>query len=251
MSLQRIIVTAINDFDPVPFRSIGYEPLRINTLKIKPNKSALEKVREVLLKGDCDSIGFMSPRSIHLISPDDRLLMALSKIRIYAVGPSTKRSLETWGISITGMPNIYTGAALAELLLQEHLITPFTSFYLLRSSMADSILIDRLNGYGIPASELMIYSTIIDPERVDHLLVELERGVDAIVFTSKSSAVLMAEKLREDGRLHHLINLLASIRVIAYGPETAKGVLSLGIEPEVLRVHSMEGLVSYLKGDGI
>ncbi|MCQ8892605.1 MAG: hypothetical protein NQU41_04395, partial [Candidatus Methanosuratincola sp.] len=68
-------------------------------------------------------------------------------------------------------------------------------------------------------------------------------------FTSRSSILMLVDYLRSCGRELEAIGALKRVKVIAIGPETARGLKSAGIDAAVLGIHSINGLVSYLKGD--
>jgi uroporphyrinogen-III synthase len=247
LKLKRILITSLSQLNPEPFRIIGYDPIRASTIRIEPDNAVIDGLRRSILEGRFDSAAFMSPRSMGLISPDDRLVASLSSMKVYAVGPSTKRSLEMLGIPVTGTPDEYTGRALAELIANAHSKSPFKRLALIRSSLADDSLADWLRSKHMPVDEFRVYRTVADQEGILAFMAALGRGVDIAVFTSRSSSSLMLEYLRSQGMDSLLISALRKSRVIAFGPEAAAGLRSAGIEPEILSVHSLDGLISHLK----
>lgn len=249
MTLRRILITSISQFDPSPFRALGYDPIRASTVRIAPDPSAARALRGDILDGRFDSAAFLSPRTIDLLSPDAPLVTSLSSMRIYAVGPSTGRSLEAYGIRVAGVPREYTSAALADLIAAENSKAPFRKMAVARSSLADSWLAEKLAGLGIRAEEYRIYTGVPDVDGINSFLHAIHEGVEAVAFTSRSSILVLLEHLRSCGMEDGAMKALKKVRIIAMGPETAKGLISAGLDPEVLKVHSIEGLVSYLKGD--
>jgi len=249
LTIKRILITSISPFDPSPFRDLGYDPIRVNTIRIVPDPIAVAVLRRRILGGSYDSAAFMSPRTVGLLSPDAPLMKSFSVMRIYAVGPSTERSLQKFGIRVEGVPRKYTSSSLAELIATENSKAPFKNMAVPRSALADSWFTERLSGLGVSAEEHRIYTAVPDEDGILSFLHALEEGVQAAAFTSSSSILMMLNYLRSCSREAAVVKALRKIRVIAIGPETAKGLNSAGLDAEVLGVHSINGLVSYLKGD--
>ncbi|MDI9609063.1 MAG: uroporphyrinogen-III synthase [Candidatus Verstraetearchaeota archaeon] len=249
MRPKRLLITSVSQINPVPFREIGYEPLRASTVRIIPDLNEIKRFSLAILNGAYDSAAFLSPRSIGLLKSEPALLAAFSKMRVYAVGPSTKRSLEDCDIQVAGLPLEYTGEALGRLIAVEHSRAPFRRLAIIRSSLADSSLAVRLRAYGVPAEEFKIYRGVVDAEGIMKFVEELKKGVEVAVFTSRSSSLLMLEYLRSQGTDEEFIFALKGIRTIAFGPEAASGLRIAGVASEILSIHSIDGLISYLKGD--
>ncbi len=249
MTIRKLLITSISPFDPSPFRALGCEPVRASTVKLVPDSSAVERLRKVILERRFDSIAFLSPRAIDMLYPDDSLLNILSVMRIYALGPSTKKSLEKYNLRVTGIPREYTSAALADLIASENSKAPFNSIAIVRSSFAGLSFVERLIELGVCAEEHRIYKGVPDINGITLFLHELERGVWATVFTSSSSILIIVDHLRSCDKVYQLIETLKNVRIIAMGPETAKSLRSVGLDAEVLKVHSIDGLISYLRGD--
>lgn len=249
MALKRILITSLSPPDPNIFREFGYHLVRASTVRIEPDYAEIDRLRRFFLGAHFDSAAFMSPRSIGLISPDPKVVDALTSMRVYAIGPSTRRSLESSGIFVTDVPKEYAGSALAELIAAEHSRLPFKGLALIRSSLADTWLINWLRSKSIPAEEFRIYRSMVDPNGTRAFMQAIDTGVEIVVFTSRSSSSLMFEYLKRQGLGSGLISALKGVRVIAFGSEAASGLISEGIEPEILPVHSIEGLISHLKGE--
>jgi uroporphyrinogen-III synthase len=249
LTKKRILITSISHFDPSPLRDLGYDPVRASTVRIAPDPDAVRALRGRIIEGSYDSAAFMSPRAIDLISPDAMLVKSLSAMRVYAVGPSTAGSLESRGIRVSGVPREYTSASLADLIAAENSKAPFRKMVVPRSALADSWFSEKLNSQGISSEELRIYTAQPDVEGINLFLHTLEKGVEAAVFTSRSSILMLVDYLRSCGRELEAIGALKRVKVIAIGPETARGLKSAGIDAAVLGIHSINGLVSYLKGD--
>ncbi|MEN3055068.1 MAG: uroporphyrinogen-III synthase [Candidatus Methanosuratincola petrocarbonis] len=239
----------MSPLDPRIFKEFGYHLVRASTVRIEPDYAEIDRLRRFVLGARFDSAAFMSPRSIGMISPDPKMVDALSSMRVYAIGPSTRRSLERHGICVTDVPKEYAGRALAELIAAEHLRSPFKGLALVRSSLADAWLVNWLSSKSIPAEEFRIYCSMVDPDGTRAFMQAMDAGVEIVVFTSRSSSSLMFEHLKRQGLASKLISALKGVRVIAFGSEAASGLISEGIEPEILPVHSTEGLISHLKGE--
>lgn len=247
MRLRRVILTSLSNFDVSPFRNLGYDPVRVSTIRLLPNRIEISNLTKNLLEGFHDSAAFLSPRSIRMINPSIEVIEVLSKMRLFAVGPSTKESLEEFGLKNTEVPNEYTSRALATLIVGQHLKLPFSSIALIRSGFANKIMNDELVVNGVPAREYRIYSPEVDPYGVERLLEELRLGADFVVFTSRSSFELMRNFLQPK-LCSELRSLLERANLIAIGPETAKSLREFGLEPFLVADHSLRGVLSFLRG---
>ncbi|MEM3882769.1 MAG: uroporphyrinogen-III synthase [Candidatus Methanomethyliaceae archaeon] len=246
MRHRRVILTAVSPFDPIPFLESGYDPVRISTIRLLPNIREIRILKERLLERRHDSAAFMSPRAIEIVNPNKEIIRILSEMRLFAVGPSTKKSLAKFGLRNVKMPDEYTSKALSAYITSENLKSPFSSLALIRSSFADNSMFDELFSKGIPVDEYRIYSPKLNLEGVEELLKELRAGADFVVFTSHASFELMWKFLPYTG-CRELEELLTRTRVVAIGPETAKALKSFGIDPLVAPDHSIAGVSSFIK----
>lgn len=249
MTIRKLLITSISPFDPSPFKALGYEPVRASTVKLLPDSSAVGRLRRGILEKRFDSIAFLSPRAIDILYPDGSLLNVLSAMRIYALGPSTRRSLERYNLRVAGIPSEYTSTALADLIASENSKAPFNKIAIVRSSFAGLSFAERLMKSGVCAEEHRIYKGVPDIDGICLFLHELDIGIWAAVFTSSSSILTVIEYLKSCDKVWRFIETLKNVRIIAMGPETAKSLRSVGLDAEVLKVHSMDGLILHLRGD--
>lgn len=238
-------MTALSPIDPSSFQELGYEPIRVSTIMLSPNKGEISRLGRDLSERRHDSAAFLSPRSIELIKSDEALAV-LSRMRLYAVGPSTKDSLAKLGLFNVKVPPEYTSKALTEEIISEHSKSPFSSIALIRSGLADNSMLSELVRNGIPVDEYRIYSPVVDMRGVEKFIGELKLGVDLVVFTSRSSFELMWESLTP-GLRREVRSLLKRSRVVALGPETARSLKYLEIDPSVPSNHSIPGVLSLLR----
>ncbi len=245
MRCRKVVLTSLSPFDPSPFQKYGCRPLRISTIRLLPKREEILRLKENLSHQRHDSAVFLSPRSLRVVNPSKKIIRSLSEMRLYAVGPSTKASLEKFGLTKVRLPCRYTSKALLEEILSDHSEHPFSSIALLRSSFANDLMRRALSEGGIPVEEYRIYSPVVDPKGVEKFLRTLRTGADFVVFTSGSSFELMQAFLPFKAR-RKLQSLLKSTHVIAIGPETARVLKSSGIEPSVAPEPSLWGVLSSL-----
>ena len=246
MRRGRVILTALSPFDPSPFQELGYEPFRISTIKLIPKREEIQRLKENLSVGRHDSVAIMSPRSIGLIRPSKRILYNLSKMRLYAVGPSTKESLERFGLTDVRLPCEFTSEALANIIISDHSKSPFSSIALIRSGYANILMSKALSEGGVPFEEYRIYSPVVDPKGVNRFLKAVRIGAEFVVFTSSSSFELMRAYLQPEAR-KEFESLLKTLKTVAIGPETARSLKLSGIDPLITPNHSLSGVISFLK----
>lgn len=157
----------------------------------------------------------------------DRLLVA-------AIGPATRRCLESKGISVALQPRVATAIELAneligyyssrEKLNELKVLLPTTN-------LARQVLPSRLAGCGVIVDVIEVYRT----DRADITGEELGRLIksprcDDIVFASPSALHNLESLLGDDD----LAKTLSGIRVLCIGATTAQAAWELGLRVDVV-----------------
>jgi uroporphyrinogen III methyltransferase/synthase len=135
-----------------------------------------------------DNFGWVVVTSITgaeaLAAAASRAGSSLATARLAAVGEATADALAAWGATAAFVPARSTGAALAD----ELPVTPGERVLLARADIADASLPARLRERGAQVDEVVAYHTVEAPEASRRpLRAAIDRGVDAIVFSSGST----------------------------------------------------------------
>jgi len=147
---------------------------------------------------------------------------ALSKVRIAVVGPKTGDALEEQGLHPDLVPEDYRAEGVIDVLKREGV----TGKYILypRADISREIIPRQLSEAGAEVVSPSLYRTVPAMESAPALRALLESGgVDAITFTSSSTAENLATMLGDDAP-----RLLTSCDLISIGPLTTRTIQRLG-----------------------
>jgi len=163
---------------------------------------------------------------------------AAAACRIAAVGPATEAALLAAGLHADYVPDQYLGEAIARGVDVE----PGDRVLLPRAVDGGSELPEILTERGAIVDDIAIYRS--RPVEIStESMRALELGVDAVIFTSGSSARSFAAALAQTS----LADLLKRSTIVCIGPKTAEAVRQLGYTPHVTAdVHTEEGLIKAL-----
>lgn len=179
---------------------------------------------------------------LHQRRPGRRL-----RAKVAAVGPATAAALTEAGLPLYLVPEIHTGAALADALAAwkpkpRHVLYP-------RSSLASGTLVERLRGTGIMVDDVVAYHTVeVDASDVQ---MAAARDADVVVLCSPSAArayarVLLRERIPASEGARR--DTGASTRVVCcIGPVTEDAAKTCGLDVQVVADrHTSEGVVEAL-----
>jgi uroporphyrinogen III methyltransferase/synthase len=158
---------------------------------------------------------------------------ALIGTAVAAIGPATARALIEWGVYPWYLPGEYVAEAIASGIGDVR----GARVLLPRAEIAREALAVELRQKGAVVDEVAAYRTILakpDLRAMD----ELQRGLDAILFTSSSTVRNFVELAGSDTR---------RAVVACIGPITAQTARDLGINVHVVATeYTMDGLVQAL-----
>lgn len=163
-------------------------------------------------------------------------------VKAAAVGPATARALRQHGVQPDFVPDEFVGEAIAaglgDDLTGQRILLP-------RAEIGREKLVQMLVARGAHVDDVPSYRTL--PATMDAAdLAELERGVDAITFTSGSTArnFVAAVKERADGEI---LSFFENTVVACIGPVTAEAARELGLDVDVVATeYTTDGLVEAL-----
>lgn len=165
--------------------------------------------------------------------------------QVAAIGPATAAALERAGVPVALMPDEYV----AEGILDGLGMVAGQRLLLARADIARRTLAEGLRLRGAEVDEVAAYRTIpqpVAPELIERILGD-EGGerVDAITFTSSSTALGLLQGLAATGR--DPAKALRGVALAAIGPITAATLREHGLEPAVVaREYTIPGLTTAL-----
>jgi uroporphyrinogen III methyltransferase / synthase len=170
----------------------------------------------------------------------DKSLAELGDIKVAAIGPETAKRLEAAEIQPRFVPGHYQAEGILETLAGETL--QGKKVLIPRAAKARDILPETLRKRGAQVDVVVAYQTVLPQVDAPALCGVLrEGGIDAITFTSSSTASNFAALLRGQD----LPRLLARSVIACIGPITEKTVEDLGLRADVVATKfTIPGLVS-------
>jgi uroporphyrinogen III methyltransferase / synthase len=211
----------------------GARVLKAPTIAIEPPSSWAPLDRALDALGTFTWAIFTSVNGVAMV--DRRLRQrglgwaGFGRLRLAAIGPATAEALSEHGLRPSVVPTDFRAEGLMERLRSE--ITPADRILMARASQARDLLTRELRGLGVAVTEVPAYTT----RRVDASAARLRdvlatRGVDAVTFTSSSTARNFAELLTDEQRRMWL----AGVTVASIGPVTAATAAEYGLTTHVM-----------------
>ena len=166
---------------------------------------------------------------------------ALHSLRIGAIGSATAKALETRGIIVDYLPEVYTSRGFIAGLESWNIASQ--RFLLPRADIADKELIEGINRLGGEAYEVVAYRTIPATDAISRAReMLLSDEIDVITFTSSST---VANLLTVFGGKQPVMN---SAKVACIGPKTADAAIQAGLKVDIFaKEHTIPGLVAAIE----
>lgn len=233
----------------------GGIPISLPTIKIVPmdSKQFLEKFSQICSKHYHYYV-FMSPNSVDvffkLVKENNLthlLEEQLAKCDVIAIGPSTRKKLESNNVPVKWQPDEYSTHGILKLLKKLQL-KPGTQILIPRSGASNSFLKHELDSMSIILDEFYIYYP--QAETSSQTWIEFSQlmrmnKVHAIIFTSPSAVryfFSIMHKVLPEFRLY-----IKNIVLISIGPNTTGELKSKEIVPVESKEHTIRGTVRLAK----
>jgi len=113
-----------------------------------------------------------------LLRKEAKDVRSLGAAKLAAVGPTTAKALESYGLRVDYVPEVYDGVHLAEGMLR---LAAGSKIILLRAKEVSPDLSDKLKAGGADFSEVAVYETLYEKPVIT------PKDVDVAVFTSAST----------------------------------------------------------------
>ena len=223
---------------------LGGRPYLAPTVEIRPARN-LKPVEEFIRKAIARRLSFtifMSQNGvIGLVEASEKLksrpslLRALKSTTVVAIGPETRKKLQSYGIKVSLTPPTFTSQGIAESLRSK---VSGKTVALLRMKKATKYLKDELRKANAKIFEVPVYESTapIDKSKVRLLIRDiLNQKIDIITFTSSATALNLfkiANEQRLRTRLKDCLN--ENVTVVTIGPETQKTLDRMGVKVDVV-----------------
>ena len=183
-----------------------------------------------------DSFTWVVFTSVNGVAMVDRRLTArglawtaIARKRVAAIGPATAEALAEHGVRVELVPAEYRAEALVEGL--RRVVGPGDRVLLPRAKETRDVLVVELRRLGVAVTEVPAYQTRRVEDGVVRLREALASGsVDAVTFTSSSTARNFAEQFSDDERSAWR----GRIAVASIGPITAATAAEYGLSTDVM-----------------
>jgi len=154
---------------------------------------------------------------------------AMSGRRVAAIGPATADALAEHGVRPDVVPGEYRAEGLVERL--RAVMTPVDRVLLPRAAQTRDVLVTELRRLGALVNEVAAYTTRRGDAGTARLREALAAGtIDAVTFTSSSTARNFAELFTDDERRAWL----SRVTVASIGPITAATAAEYGMTTDVM-----------------
>jgi len=211
----------------------GARVLQAPTIVIEPPAS-WELLDTAL--GELESFTWVVFTSVNGVAMVDRRLSArglawtaISRKRVAAIGPATAEALAEHGVRVELVPTEYRAEGLVEAL--RRVLGPGDRVLLPRAKETRDVLVVELRRLGVAVTEVPAYQTRRIEDGVVRLREVLASGsVDAVTFTSSSTARNFAEQFSDDERSAWR----GRIAVASIGPITAATAAEYGLSTDVM-----------------
>lgn len=154
---------------------------------------------------------------------------ALSSRRVAAIGPATADALREHGVRVDIVPAEYRAEGLVSRL--RPLLSPADRVLLPRAAQTRDVLVMELRQLGVQVTEVAAYATRKAEGGAPRLGEALAAGtIDAVTFTSSSTARNFAEAFTEDERR----TWRGRVAVASIGPITAATAAEYGLTTDIM-----------------
>ncbi|MBZ3935976.1 uroporphyrinogen-III synthase [Methanimicrococcus blatticola] len=246
--------TYTNDSERVA-EDAGFQPFSVPVVTLRGMKDdAFDGFVQRVLSQKTDIVIFTSANGIDYtlknldgVSEND-FLSALKKIKIVAIGPTTRKKLESCGLTSSLMPGEYSSEGLVNDLGKDvdgKIIDIPRSFY------GSEVLVKGLIDAGATVHQTHVYTLDIPEGPLQDELIEktVAGEIDAFAFTSTMMVKNFMKMAENNGELEDVVEKLNEAVVGAIGYPTAQTVESFGVTVDVVPGEfTFEALVEAIRG---
>lgn len=213
---------------------IGASVIEFPTIEVQPPEN-FARFDEAI--GKISSYDWLIVTSVNGVEPliarlraQGKSVLALSHLKVGAIGPQTAKKLEAAGIKVDFVPSRYQAEGILDLLSPE--MMHGQRVLIPRAAKARDVLPETLRAWGASVDMVDAYQTVLPAgDELADLRRLLRQGeVNLITFTS-SSTVSHFARLFDDANLSTIVG---EARIACIGPITARTVEELGGHVEIV-----------------
>ena len=213
-------------------RALGAEPVEVPVLEIHPPASFAPLDAALRQFASYDWLILTSANAVQKLVERAAALgisvAQLAWLKVAAVGESTAAEARKAGFKIAFVPQAYVAESLVEGLLQLLKNKASTERILLaRAAIARDVIPDALRLAGVAVDVVDAYRNVLPAAAPEQLRSAVRSGIDAVTFTSSSSATHLAEA----ARAANVEWPVAMVPAVSIGPVTSKTLRELGWQP--------------------
>jgi uroporphyrinogen-III synthase/uroporphyrinogen III methyltransferase/synthase len=210
-------------------RALGAEPVEVPVLEIHPPASFTPLDAALRQFASYDWLILTSANAVHaLVERAAALGISVSQLawlKVAAVGASTAAEARKAGFKVAFIPQAYVAESLVEGLLQTLQSKPSGQRILLaRAAVVRDVIPESLRLAGVVVDA---YCNVLPKAAPEQLRSAIRSGIDAVTFTSSSSATHLAEA----ARAANVAWPIALVPAVSIGPVTSKTLRELGWPP--------------------
>jgi uroporphyrinogen-III synthase len=211
-------------------RGLGAEPVEVPVLEIQPPESFKALDEALLGLAGYDWLILTSANTVRaLVERAAALGVALEQqagLKVAAVGETTAAAGRKAGLILTFVPELYVAESLVDGLRGQ---VAGSKILLARAAVARDAIPDALRAAGAVVDVVDAYRNGMPAVAPEQLRQALAKGIDAVTFTSSSSATHLAEAAHAAG----VPWPFARVAAISIGPITSATLREMGWEPAV------------------
>lgn len=164
-------------------------------------------------------------------------------VKLCAIGPKTRKALESEGLICDYVPEEYRTEAIVKWLETQNIRGK--KVLLVRANIARRLLSDTLKKLGAMITNVVAYKTVMGAANVEQLRQMLKnKAIHVITFTSSSTVRNFVEMLG----LENYKELLQGVMIASIGPVTSDTIRSFGLKVDVEATeYTVNGLVEVIK----
>ncbi len=230
-------------------KALGGQAIEFPSIIIKPEDDLHTLHRAFQSLSGYDWIVFTSVNGVEIFFSElikqQKDVRELKGIKICAIGPATRESLEKRGLQVDVIPDEYR----AEGIIKELKVRVKSGEWVLlpRARGARPVLPDALKSLGAHVNEVFLYEAITASNISREQMTEIMTGkIDYLTFTSSSTVSNFVKIVGQE----NVKKLNQQIKVACIGPITADTARGLGFDVHIMaREYTIEGLLQALVED--
>jgi len=213
-------------------RRLGAEPVEVPVLEIHPPASFTPLDSALRQFASYDWLILTSANAVHALVERAAALgisvAQLAWLKVAAVGESTAAEARKAGFKVAFVPQAYVAESLVEGLMESlQKQSSGQRILLARAAVARDVIPDALRAEGVVVDVVDAYCNVMPKAAPEQLRSAVRSGIDAVTFTSSSSAANLAEA----ARAANVDWPIGRVPAVSIGPITSQTLRELGWPP--------------------